>query len=90
MGGFHLINAKPEIIQSTVSDIKAMKPDVIVPAHCTGFEAIVAFSREMPGAFVLNTAGNAVYLYRLIFAGCGDLKEPFIRCKEEHHHELVY
>ena len=58
MGGFHLINAKPEIIRSTVSDIKAMKPDVIVPAHCTGFEAIVAFSREMPGEFVMNTAGT--------------------------------
>ena len=58
MGGFHLINAKPEIIQSTVADIKAMKPDLIVPAHCTGFEAIVAFSREMPEEFVLNTAGT--------------------------------
>jgi 7,8-dihydropterin-6-yl-methyl-4-(beta-D-ribofuranosyl)aminobenzene 5'-phosphate synthase len=58
MGGFHLINAKPEIIQNTVADIKAMKPDYIVPAHCTGFETIVAFSREMPEAFTLNTAGT--------------------------------
>ncbi|MGD0586822.1 MAG: MBL fold metallo-hydrolase [Oryzomonas sp.] len=58
MGGFHLINAKNEVIQNTVADIKAMKPDMIVPAHCTGFEAIVAFSREMPNEFVLNTAGT--------------------------------
>jgi 7,8-dihydropterin-6-yl-methyl-4-(beta-D-ribofuranosyl)aminobenzene 5'-phosphate synthase len=58
MGGFHLVNAKPEIIQSTVADIKAMRPDLIVPAHCTGFEAMVAFSREMPSEFVLNTAGT--------------------------------
>jgi 7,8-dihydropterin-6-yl-methyl-4-(beta-D-ribofuranosyl)aminobenzene 5'-phosphate synthase len=58
MGGFHLINAKPEVIQSTVADIKAMKPDYIVPTHCTGFEAIVAFSREMPNEFILNTAGT--------------------------------
>jgi 7,8-dihydropterin-6-yl-methyl-4-(beta-D-ribofuranosyl)aminobenzene 5'-phosphate synthase len=58
MGGFHLVNAKPERIQSTVADIKAMRPDLIVPAHCTGFEAVVAFSREMPGEFVLNTAGT--------------------------------
>jgi len=58
MGGFHLINAKPERIQSTVADIKAMKPDYIVPAHCTGFEALVAFSKEMPEAFTLNTAGT--------------------------------
>lgn len=58
MGGFHLTNAKPELIQSTVTDIKAMKPDHIVPAHCTGFEAIVAFSKEMPDAFTMNTAGT--------------------------------
>lgn len=58
MGGFHLTNAKPELIQSTVADIKAMKPDHIVPAHCTGFEAIVAFSREMPDAFTMNTVGT--------------------------------
>ena len=58
MGGFHLINAKSERIQSTVADIKAMKPDHIVPAHCTGFEALVAFSKEMPDAFTLNTTGT--------------------------------
>ncbi len=58
MGGFHLINTKPELIQSTVADIKAMRPDIIVPAHCTGFEAIVAFSKEMPNEFFLNTAGT--------------------------------
>ena len=58
MGGFHLANAKPEIIQNTVADVKAMKPDYIVPAHCTGFETIVAFSREMPNEFILNTAGT--------------------------------
>ena len=58
MGGFHLVNAKPDKIQSTVADIKAMKPDYIIPAHCTGFETIMAFSKEMPNEFMLNTAGT--------------------------------
>lgn len=58
IGGFHLINARPEIIRHTVADIQAMQPDLIVPAHCTGFEAIVAFSQEMPNEFVLNTAAT--------------------------------
>jgi 7,8-dihydropterin-6-yl-methyl-4-(beta-D-ribofuranosyl)aminobenzene 5'-phosphate synthase len=58
MGGFHLINAKPEVIQNTVADIKAMKPDYIIPTHCTGFEAIVTFGKEMPSEFILNTAGT--------------------------------
>lgn len=58
LGGCHLVNAKPEIIQNTVADIKAMKPDYIIPTHCTGFEAIVAFSKEMPSEFILNTTGT--------------------------------
>lgn len=58
MGGCHLINAKPEIVQKTVADIKAMKPDHVIPAHCSGFETLVAFSREMPNEFTLSTAGT--------------------------------
>jgi 7,8-dihydropterin-6-yl-methyl-4-(beta-D-ribofuranosyl)aminobenzene 5'-phosphate synthase len=58
LGGFHLINAQAEIIAQTVADIKALKPDYIVPTHCTGFEAIVAFRQEMPNEFIINTAGT--------------------------------
>lgn len=58
IGGFHLANAKPEIIQNTVSDIKAMKPDFVMAGHCTGFETILAFSREMPNEFAMNSSGT--------------------------------
>jgi 7,8-dihydropterin-6-yl-methyl-4-(beta-D-ribofuranosyl)aminobenzene 5'-phosphate synthase len=58
MGGFHLTGAKPELIQKTVADIKAIRPDYVVPMHCTGYEAIAAFAREMPDQFILNTAGT--------------------------------
>ena len=58
LGGFHLTNAKPEVIRKTVADIKAIDPTYIAPTHCTGFEAISAFSREMPDKFILNTAGT--------------------------------
>jgi 7,8-dihydropterin-6-yl-methyl-4-(beta-D-ribofuranosyl)aminobenzene 5'-phosphate synthase len=58
MGGFHLIGAKPEVVEATVEGIKALKPDHIVPTHCTGFEAIVAFGKAMPNEFFLNTAGT--------------------------------
>lgn len=58
MGGFHLIVAKPEYIQSTVADIKAMKPDHIVGTHCTGFRAMMVLSKEMPSAFTINTSGT--------------------------------
>ncbi len=58
LGGFHLVHAKPEIIRNTVSDIADMRPDLVAPMHCTGFEATVEFSREMPEAFILNTVGT--------------------------------
>jgi len=64
IGGFHLVNAAPEIIEKTISDIKAIAPDYIIPAHCTGFEAITLVASEMPEQFILNTVGT-----RYVFAG---------------------
>jgi 7,8-dihydropterin-6-yl-methyl-4-(beta-D-ribofuranosyl)aminobenzene 5'-phosphate synthase len=58
MGGFHLTNAKQEVIKKTVADIKAINPQYIVPTHCTGFDAITTFRREMPDQFILNSAGT--------------------------------
>ena len=58
IGGFHLVNAAPEVIDATVVDIKAMAPEYVVPTHCTGFEAITKFREEMPEQFLLNTAGT--------------------------------
>ena len=58
IGGFHLTGAKPEVIQRTIADIKAVSPDYIVPMHCSGFEAISGFSREMPEQFIINVAGT--------------------------------
>jgi 7,8-dihydropterin-6-yl-methyl-4-(beta-D-ribofuranosyl)aminobenzene 5'-phosphate synthase len=58
LGGFHLTNAKEELVRKTIADIKAIAPDYIAPMHCTGFEAVVAFAKEMPDQFILNTAGT--------------------------------
>lgn len=58
IGGFHLINAPQEIIDKTVDDMQTIAPDHIIPAHCTGFEAILSFAKKMPYQFILNTAGT--------------------------------
>jgi 7,8-dihydropterin-6-yl-methyl-4-(beta-D-ribofuranosyl)aminobenzene 5'-phosphate synthase len=58
LGGFHLTGAKEELIRRTVADIKAMAPDYVIPMHCTGFEALVVFAKEMPDQFILNTSGT--------------------------------
>lgn len=64
MGGFHLTEAKEELIRRTVADIKAMAPDYVIPMHCTGFEATGVFAKEMPDQFVLNTVGTR-YIFSL-------------------------
>ena len=66
LGGFHLINAKQERIEQTVADIKALKPEHIVPTHCTGFEAISTFAREMPAAIHAQYGRDTVYVWRVI------------------------
>ena len=58
LGGFHLINAGQEKIMDTVTEMQSINPDIIVPLHCTGFEAVIAIRGALPDAFILNTAGT--------------------------------
>jgi 7,8-dihydropterin-6-yl-methyl-4-(beta-D-ribofuranosyl)aminobenzene 5'-phosphate synthase len=51
IGGFHLQSAKPERIQRTVSELKALAPAAIVACHCTGDKAI-AVLKEVLGSRV--------------------------------------
>ena len=62
LDGFQRTGAKPEVIAKPIADVKAIRPDYIVPNHCTGFEAITAFAREMPDQFILNTAGKRYFI----------------------------
>jgi 7,8-dihydropterin-6-yl-methyl-4-(beta-D-ribofuranosyl)aminobenzene 5'-phosphate synthase len=58
IGGFHLVGAPPAKIKGTVAGMKEIGPDYIVPMHCSGWEAITSFEREMPKEFILNMAGT--------------------------------
>ena len=59
LGGFHLTGPLFEpIIGPTIEETKKLRPDYIVPMHCTGWNAISQFAREMPEKFVLNSVGT--------------------------------
>ncbi|OGO18157.1 MAG: hypothetical protein A2Z14_18835 [Chloroflexi bacterium RBG_16_48_8] len=62
MGGFHLARSQCEEIQQTVEAIKAFKPKVIVPSHCTGFKAMCQFAAQMPEEFTYGVVGTK-YLF---------------------------
>jgi 7,8-dihydropterin-6-yl-methyl-4-(beta-D-ribofuranosyl)aminobenzene 5'-phosphate synthase len=58
IGGFHLGVAPNDYIDHTVAELKALKPDVLVPMHCTGKGFIAAALREMPNETVLTNTGS--------------------------------
>ncbi len=63
LGGFHLTGPAFEpIIEKTISELKKVAPEVIVPMHCTGWKAIQRLHQEFPSAFVLNSVGSKITL----------------------------
>ena len=59
IGGFHMTGRLFDpIVQPSIDEMKNIKPDYIVPMHCTGWKAINRFAEEMPEQFVLSTVGT--------------------------------
>jgi 7,8-dihydropterin-6-yl-methyl-4-(beta-D-ribofuranosyl)aminobenzene 5'-phosphate synthase len=59
MGGFHLNGPLFEpLIPAVLDDLFAMAPEVIVPAHCTGWRAQHAIGARFGEAFIPNTVGT--------------------------------
>jgi 7,8-dihydropterin-6-yl-methyl-4-(beta-D-ribofuranosyl)aminobenzene 5'-phosphate synthase len=64
LGGFHLTGPIFEpIIGPTIEEIKKIKPDFVVPMHCTGWKAINQFAQAMPEQFLLNSVGTT-YIFQ--------------------------
>jgi 7,8-dihydropterin-6-yl-methyl-4-(beta-D-ribofuranosyl)aminobenzene 5'-phosphate synthase len=63
IGGFHLSGPLFEpIIPPTVAALKELNPELVVPAHCTGWKAVHAIARDLPQAFVQNSVGTRFVL----------------------------
>jgi 7,8-dihydropterin-6-yl-methyl-4-(beta-D-ribofuranosyl)aminobenzene 5'-phosphate synthase len=63
MGGFHLNGPLFEpIIGDTVDAFEKLAPDVLVPAHCTGWKATHALARRFPDGFIQNSVGTTFQL----------------------------
>ena len=59
MGGFHLSGPQMgSVIEGTIQGLKEIDPTYIIPAHCTGRNAIMRIEKEMPDRFILNMAGT--------------------------------
>jgi 7,8-dihydropterin-6-yl-methyl-4-(beta-D-ribofuranosyl)aminobenzene 5'-phosphate synthase len=61
VGGYHLAGSDEQQIESTVRDLKALDPDVLlVPGHCTGWRAKFAIEKHLPGQLVPCTVGSKI------------------------------
>lgn len=59
LGGFHLTGPLfAPIIAPTVQALEQLAPDVIVPAHCTGWAAMHRIATAFPDAFIPNSVGT--------------------------------
>ncbi len=58
LGGFHLVTAPPEYIERTVTELETLKPDVVVPMHCSGEDFIQSLRRRMPEHLVTTNVGS--------------------------------
>ncbi|KAF2001074.1 metallo-beta-lactamase superfamily protein [Amniculicola lignicola CBS 123094] len=57
VGGFHLADAVPEIISTTIKDLKELGVKVLMAGHCTGWRAKFEIEKEMPGSLVPSFVG---------------------------------
>jgi 7,8-dihydropterin-6-yl-methyl-4-(beta-D-ribofuranosyl)aminobenzene 5'-phosphate synthase len=59
LGGFHLNGPLFEpIIANVLDSLAELAPQVIVPAHCTGWKAVHALAGRFPDAFIQNSVGT--------------------------------
>jgi 7,8-dihydropterin-6-yl-methyl-4-(beta-D-ribofuranosyl)aminobenzene 5'-phosphate synthase len=61
IGGFHLGGDYfQQRVPAVVRDLVALNPEILAPAHCTGYRAAFAVYQALPNAFVQNTVGTRI------------------------------
>jgi len=59
IGGMHLVRPlTDDYIREAVANLKAINPDYIIPAHCTGETFYEIAKAEMPGKVIRSTVGT--------------------------------
>lgn len=61
IGGFHLPGSFEQIIPQTVKEIETLRPDIIVPGHCTGWKATHEIARRLPDSFIQSSVGTRIH-----------------------------
>ncbi len=60
IGGFHLGPAPRDYLAQVVGEIKKLKPDVLIPMHCSGLNFVQEALVQMPGNVLVTTTGSRI------------------------------
>ncbi|AZO79302.1 MULTISPECIES: MBL fold metallo-hydrolase [unclassified Bosea (in: a-proteobacteria)] len=63
VGGFHLGPAPKDYLRQVVAEVGKLKPDVVVPMHCSGLNFALEAQAQLPENVIVPTTGS-----RLIFS----------------------
>lgn len=58
LGGFHLFPASEDYIRKTISELKALDADVIIPMHCSGPTMVQLLRSELADRLLTSTTGT--------------------------------
>jgi 7,8-dihydropterin-6-yl-methyl-4-(beta-D-ribofuranosyl)aminobenzene 5'-phosphate synthase len=59
IGGMHLTGGVFEpLIPRTIDELEQLKPNFIIPCHCSGLKALTEIFKNMPNAFIQNSVGT--------------------------------
>jgi len=62
MGGTHLLSANEKRMDKTVEELRQLGVQRLLPAHCTGFAALLRLSNEFPGRCAPCSVGTVLEL----------------------------
>jgi 7,8-dihydropterin-6-yl-methyl-4-(beta-D-ribofuranosyl)aminobenzene 5'-phosphate synthase len=61
VGGFHLSGpASATVVPPTIAALEELRPNYVMPAHCTGWQATHQIARALPDAFIASAVGTAL------------------------------
>jgi 7,8-dihydropterin-6-yl-methyl-4-(beta-D-ribofuranosyl)aminobenzene 5'-phosphate synthase len=58
VGGFHLFAADDDYVRKTVTELKQLDPDVVIPMHCSGPTFVQVAREQMPDRLITSTTGT--------------------------------
>jgi len=58
MGGFHLMDEEPAIVEKIIAELKAMGVTHIAPSHCTGTDQIKIFKEKFAARYIASGTGR--------------------------------